>query len=419
MTHAVQVEIQAEAEAEASPAPTSPAPAGLPDLKPLFDEIAATSAQRDGERVHPFDVLDKLRAVRFGALRFPVAEGGHGASWRETLGAVVGLGEADSSVAHVFRNHFLVSERFLTGREQGYNPKWREAVLRGEIIGLATTELDRKQTGGRETLKTRLTPDGDGFRLNGTKFYSTGTLYSEWTLVRAAGPDDEDLSVIIPTGREGVERVDDWDGIGQKVTGSGTTNLRDVRVEADEVIRDSRPYVPPFSSTIAQIVVTAVNAGINRAVLRDAKALLLGRTRNFYFAPAPVAAEDPLLQRWIGRIASDAFASELAILATADSLDVYAAARDSGADEETLSRLAHDASVVAAKAKIVVDELVLRSANGAFEVGGATAATLRKNLDRHWRNARTLSSHNPVGYKEQALGAYELSGTLLPTQGFF
>ncbi|MFD2252084.1 alkylation response protein AidB-like acyl-CoA dehydrogenase [Pseudochelatococcus lubricantis] len=391
----------------------------LPDLQPVFDEIAATSSERDSERIHPLDVLEKLRAVRFGASRFPAAEGGRGASWRETLDALVRLAEADSSVAHVFRNHLFVSERFLTGREEGYNPEWRKAVLRGELIGLATTELDRKQTGGRGDLKTVLTPDGDGFRLNGTKFYSTGTLYAEWTLVRATGPGDEDVSIIIPTGREGVERIDDWDGIGQKVTGSGTTNFHDVRVEADEIIRDARPFVQPFSSTIAQTVVTAVNAGILRAVLRDAKALLLGRTRNFYYAPASVAADDPLLQQTIGRISGDAFAAELAILAVGDTLDAFADARDGGADEETLADLAHEASIAAAKAKIVIDEFVLRSANAAFEVGGATAATLRKNIDRHWRNARTLASHNPVVYKAQALGAYELRGTKLPSLGFF
>ncbi len=388
-------------------------------LQPLFDEIAAGSAGRDSERIHPLDVLDKLRQARFGAIRFPATEGGYGGSWRETLEAVARLGEADSSVAHVFRNHFLVSERFLTGREKGYNPKWRDAVLRGEIIALATTELDRKQTGGQGGLNTRLTRDGDGFRLNGTKFYSTGTLYAEWTLVRATGPDEEDLSIIIPAGREGVERVDDWDGIGQKVTGSGTTNLRDVWVAADEIIREERPYVQPFSSTIAQIVLTAVNAGILRAVLRDAKALLLSRTRNFYFAPAPVAAEDPLLQQTIGRIAAEVFAADQVIAATGDVFDVYARARDNGADDDTLLRLAHDASVAASKAKIIIDEFALRSANAAFEVGGATAATLRKNLDRHWRNARTLSSHNPVSYKAQLVGAHELNGTALPTLGFF
>ncbi|MFE1599026.1 acyl-CoA dehydrogenase family protein [Methylobacterium sp. ID0610] len=389
------------------------------ELEALFAEIAAGASARDSRREHPWELLAKLRAARFGALRLPVEDGGAGASWREVLGAVVRLAEADSSVAHIFRNHLFVTERFVTGREPGYNPKWRRSVAEGGLIGLATTELDRKQTGGRGDLKTVLRLDGDGFRLNGTKFYSTGTLYADWTLVRAISPEGEDVSLIIPTDRAGVERLDDWDGIGQRVTGTGTTNFHEVRVEADEIIRDPAPYIMAFASTIAQTIVTAANVGVLRAVLRDAKALLLSRTRNFYFAPSPVPAEDPILQQLVGRIASEAHVAELALLAVGDSLDRVARARAEREGDDRLTRLSHDASVAAAKTKVVVDEFVLRSATALFDVGGASAATLRQNLDRHWRNARTLSSHNPASYKALAVGAFELHGTELPGLGFF
>ncbi|GJD49449.1 putative FMNH2-dependent monooxygenase SfnC [Methylobacterium crusticola] len=389
------------------------------ELEALFAEIAAGASGRDSRREHPFDLLAKLRAVRFGALRLPVADGGAGASWRETLWAVIRLAEADSSVAHIFRNHLFVTERFVTGREPGYHAKWRRSVAEGGLIGLATTELDRRQTGGRGDLRTVLRPDGDGFRLDGTKFYSTGTLYADWTLVRAIAPDGEDVSLIVPTGRDGIERLDDWDGIGQRVTGTGTTNFRGVRVEADEIIRDPAPAITAFASTIAQTIVTAANVGVLRAVLRDAKALLRSRTRNFYFAPSPVPSEDPVLQQIVGRIASDAFVAEAALLAVGDALERVARARAEEPDAAPPPRLSHDASVAAAKTKVVVDELVLRSATALFDVGGASAATLRQNLDRHWRNARTLSSHNPASYKALAVGAYELHGTELPGIGFF
>ncbi|AZO80517.1 MULTISPECIES: acyl-CoA dehydrogenase family protein [unclassified Bosea (in: a-proteobacteria)] len=402
-----------------SPALTLPVAARPDELAAVFAEIALTSSERDARREHPFDLLAKLRALRFGALRLPESDGGAGASWREVLGALVRLGEADSSVAHIFRNHFFVTERFVTGREPGYNLAWRKAVADGALIGLATTELDRKQTGGRGDLKTRLTRDGDGYRLDGTKFYSTGTLYADLTLVRAISPEGEDVSLIIPTDREGVERLDDWDGIGQRVTGTGTTNFHSVRVEADELLADTSPYVQPFASTIAQTIVTAVNAGVLRAVLRDAKSLLLNRKRNFYYALSEVPAEDPLLQQTIGRIASEAFIAELGILAVGDALDVVATLRATDPDDARLPALVHEASLTAAKTKVVVDEFVLRSSTALFDVGGASAATLRQNLDRHWRNARTLSSHNPAGYKALALGAYELKGTPLPALGFF
>ncbi|MEZ2410359.1 acyl-CoA dehydrogenase [Bosea sp. RCC_152_1] len=396
-----------------------PASARPTELAAVFDEIACSSSDRDAQREHPYQLLDKLRALRFGALRLPVEAGGAGASWRQVLGALLRLAEADSNLAHIFRNHFFVTERFVTGREAGYNPAWRAIVAEGGLIGLATTELDRKQTGGRGDLKTRLSTDGAGFRLDGTKYYSTGTLYADLTLVRATSPEGEDVSLIIPTDREGIERLDDWDGIGQRLTGTGTTNFQNVRVEADEILRDTSPYVNAFASTIAQTIVTTANTGVLHAVLRDAKALLLGRKRNFYYALTPVPAEDPVLQQTIGRIASEAFVAELAILATGDAIDAVADLRAIDPADERLIELSHQAALAAAKTKVIVDEFVLRSASALFDVGGASAATLRQNLDRHWRNARTLSSHNPASYKALALGAHELSGAPLPNLGFF
>ncbi|MDR6951162.1 alkylation response protein AidB-like acyl-CoA dehydrogenase [Ancylobacter sp. 3268] len=391
---------------------------GSPEFEKLVELIAADASRRDQERIHPHDVIELLGRARLGALRLPVAEGGGGGTLRDVIGLALRLGEADTNVAHIYRNHFTFVERFLIGNTEARSRRWRDAVLNGAVFGLASTELDRKQTGGASDFHTALTEDGDGYRLNGTKYYSTGTLYAEWLLVRATATGSRPVSIVIPTAREGIERVDDWDGIGQRVTGTGTTNFHNVRIEADEVIfdRDNPSFLMPYTSTIAQIFVTAVNAGVIRAVLRDAKALLKSRNRTFYFAAADRTVDDPLLLQTIGRIASDAFAAELVVLAAADALDKVADARSSG---NGLDELAHEAALTSAKAKVIVDELSLRSANALFDVGGASAATRRKNLDRHWRNARTLSSHNPASYKAQAIGGYEINGTRLPSLGFF
>jgi alkylation response protein AidB-like acyl-CoA dehydrogenase len=400
-------------------APAAPLRANSPELARILEAIAADASTRDRDRIHPFEALDVLRKARLGALRLPVAEGGGGATLREIVEVAIRLAEADTNVAHIYRNHFTLVERFIVGSAEDERRRaWRRSVLDGAIIGLAATELDRKQTGGASDFNTTLTPDGDGFRLNGTKYYSTGALYSEWIVVRATAPGSRAASIIVPANRDGIELVDDWDGIGQRVTGTGTTNFTNVRVEADEVIfdLDNADFLLPYTSTIAQLFVTAINAGIIRAVLRDAKTLLTSRKRAFYFAPADKPIDDPILQQTIGRIASDAFAAELVVLAAAERLDRVAEARERG---DALGDVAHDASVAAAKAKVVVDELALRSATALFDVGGASAATKRQNLDRHWRNARTLASHNPASYKAQALGAFELKGERLPSLGFF
>ncbi|MEH2549820.1 alkylation response protein AidB-like acyl-CoA dehydrogenase [Bradyrhizobium sp. AZCC 2262] len=394
-----------------------PITANSSELPALLDYIAEGAAARDLERAHPYEAVSLIRQAKLGALRIATAEGGGGSSFRELFEVVIRLGEADPNVAHILRNHFAFVERYARPAGVEQRDKWLQAVVSGAIVGLANSELGNPVVGSK-SLSTTLTPDGDGYRLDGTKYYSTGTLYSDLVLVRAVGAGGTMASAIIPVNREGVDLVDDWDGFGQRLTGTGTTVLRNVRVEADEVIFDAPGigYGVLYASTLPQLYLTAISAGILRGILRDAKALLRGRERTFYFASAERAVDDPTLHQTIGQIASNAFAAETLVLAAADAQDVLAAARDAGKDDD---ELAHRAAILAAKAKVVVDELAIRGGGLLFDVGGASATKKLHNLDRHWRNARTLASHNPATYKARLIGEYEIKGTPLPTGGFF
>jgi alkylation response protein AidB-like acyl-CoA dehydrogenase len=296
--------------------------------------------------------------------------------------------------------------------------QWQKAVADGAIIGLAATELDTPKV-GNVTPNTALTADGDDYLLNGTKYYSTGTLYSDYVLVRTADASATNAAVLIPINRDGVELIDDWDGLGQRLTATGTTHFRNVRVKRQEVVFDAPDigYGIPYSNTFAQLFLTAINAGIARAVLRDASALVRTRKRTFYYAPSEVPADDPLLQQTIGQIASGAFAAETVVLAAAEALDAATDAFDAG--DENAVDAAHKAALLSAKAKIVADEFAIRSGSLLFDVGGASATKKATNFDRHWRNARTLASHNPNTFKARSIGQYEISGTPLPAKGFF
>jgi alkylation response protein AidB-like acyl-CoA dehydrogenase len=387
------------------------------DLEPLLASIADGASERERTRQLPFSVIDQVRHARLGAVRVAAPDGGRGATNREFYEIVIQLGAADPNVAHILRNHFAFVERFIRHHHNQKHEQWRRAVLDGAIFGLAYGELDTKQAGSRE-LKTALTPDGDGYRLSGTKYYSTGSLYSDYVLVRANAPDGAPASAIVPANRDGVELVDDWDGFGQRLTGSGTTILRDVRVERDEIVPDTEGsfYGQAYGSTVPQLLLTAINAGISGAILWDATALVHRRGRSFYHAPSDRPTDDPILQQTIGQIASNAFATEAAVLAAADGLDRLDEVRANGGSEQDA---ALQASLRAAKAKVVVDELTIRSASLLLDVGGASATKQSHNLDRHWRNARTLASHNPGTYKARAIGEHEINGTPLPANGFF
>ncbi|BAY60481.1 putative acyl-CoA dehydrogenase [Calothrix brevissima NIES-22] len=397
---------------------SAPVTANSPELQTLLDFIALGASERDRDRILPFDIIDLIRSSRLGALRIPVAEGGAGSSVRELLEVVIRLGDADPNVAHIVRNHFSVTERILRSQRSDRNRRWLKAVVDGAIIGLAATELEAKRSGGGQVVNTKLTPDGKGYRLNGKKYYSTGSIYADLIFVRVLAADETNAFILIPLNREGIELVDDWDGFGQRLTGTGTTTFTNVRVEADEVIletdtdRDNLPY-----NIVPQLFLTAVNAGIIRSVLRDAINLIHKRPRTFYHAVAEQAADDPLLQQTVGQISANAFAAEAIVLAAADALDRLAIAKTQGEEAETAAALA--ASLSASKAKLIVDDLALRSATLLFEVGGASTTKKSSNLDRHWRNARTLASHNPSHFKARAIGDYEINNKPLPTRGFF
>ena len=389
-----------------------------PELGKLFAQIAEGESERERERILPFEAIDLIRRAKLGALRLPVSAGGGGSTIRELFEVVIRLGEADANVAHILRNHFSVVERLVRHPRDEQARQWQQAVAEGAIIGLATTELDSPQVGDI-TPSTTFTPDGDDYLLNGTKYYSTGTLYSDYVLVRAADASGRLGATIIPVKRDGIELIDDWDGLGQRLTATGTTHFRNVRVKHEEIVFDAPDvgYGVPYSNTFAQLFLTAVVAGIARAALRDAAALIRSRKRTFYYAPSEVPTDDPLLQQTIGQIASGAFAAETVVLAAADALDVATDAFDAGAPDA--SEAAHKAALLSAKAKIVADDFAIRAGSLLFDVGGASATKKATNFDRHWRNARTLSSHNPTTYKARSIGQHVISGTPLPAKGFF
>lgn len=394
--------------------------ASAPDGEAFLDAvrtIGADAVERDLKREAPFQAVSLLRQIGFGALRIPSGLGGGGASLRQLLDAVITLASADSNVIHILRNHFAFVEEALRLRHDARYARWLDAAVKGAFFGLASTERSQPKA-GRSLYATTLAESGDGYILSGIKYYSTGNIYSDYIKVRATGPDLVAASVIIPVDREGVQLRDDWDGIGQRLTGSGTTILEDVVVGKGEVVFDNEAWRgrTPYQATLPQLFLTAIVTGILEAVLADATRAVRDRTRNFYHAPTDRPVDDPILQQAIGVLASHAYTARTMVLTAADALDAATAATVDGTVPQDL---ALEASRRSAQVKVLVDELALRAASSLFDVGGASLAARDLGLDRYWRNIRTIVSHNPSSLKARSLGQYELTGQLLPDGGFF
>lgn len=391
---------------------TEPVKVGSSQLEQLIITIARDAEKRRKKdcEIRPYFAMELIRKSKLGALRLPVEKGGGGANIPDLFSSIIRLAEADPDVAHSLRSHFSYVEDVLRIPNEQQRDKWLKIIAKGDIIGNAYTEISSKNVGKYE-FETTLSPDGDGFRLNGTKYFSTGTMYSDWVLVTASSIEGNTVSAVIPTNRDGIVIVDDWDGIGQKLTGSGTTHLNNVFVHKHEVTLIDKTKTP-FNSFL-QLFLQAVIAGILRNVVTDASALVRGRSRTFTFASADLPAKDPQLQQIIGEISSIAFAAETLVIAAAEALDKAAT---SVVDGNINFQLSHEASLRAAQAKVIIDELALKASTLLFDVGGASATRQSVKLDRHWRNIRTLASHNPTVYKARAIGNFIVNDEELPIQ---
>lgn len=394
-----------------------PLTVGSRRLRDLIARIAEGAVERERTDQPPYAEFELIKAAKLGALRIPRDQGGGGASITELFATVIDLAEADPNVPHSLRNHFQITESMRRRPHPSHERLW-DLVRDGKLFGLSVTELSSKRAGGtaKSRLQTAVTATPQGLRLSGVKFYSTGNLYVDQLLVVARGDEEKPLRLIVPVERPGVIVEDDWDGIGQRFTGSGTTRFVDVPVNPDDFVENALAYEQiPYLSTFAQLFLTSIIAGILRSVTADAARFVRSRERTFYHAASEVATEDPILQERVGEIASAAYAAESMAMAAASALQDAIEAR--GRPEE--EGLALRASMRAAKAKVVTDGMALDAATSVFDVGGGSTARRSNQLDRHWRNIRTLASHNPRAFKARVIGAYEISETRPPNGSFF
>jgi alkylation response protein AidB-like acyl-CoA dehydrogenase len=382
-----------------SPTPTD---SDLTDrFRPVFEGIALGAADRDRNRELPREQIRQLRDAGFTALRVPVELGGLGATVRQSFALLTDLAAADSNLTQALRVHFFTVEGFISsGDEAGLR-----SVAGGKIFGNAISE---KGTGAVERYQTRLTPGPDGgYLLNGTKFYSTGTLYADVVSV-AADLDGQRATVLVDADAEGVHQFDDWDGFGQRLTGSGTTVFDDVSVPASAVTvggYGDAGHVP--DTAYLQLFHLAALAGIARRAADDGRDRVATRERTYSHASADLPREDPLVQAVLGRAYSAASVARASVLAVADAVAVALASPDDTAAVDA-------AELAAAEAQVVLVPLVLSAVSEVFETGGSSVVSEKLDLDRHWRNARTLGVHNPVVYKQRAVGEFHLTGEGLP-----
>ncbi|ABF10726.1 putative Acyl-CoA dehydrogenase (plasmid) [Cupriavidus metallidurans CH34] len=376
----------------------------------LLPRIAEGAAIRELQRDLPYAFAREVANAGLLTFRIPKVYGGPGGTLRDAIRFVIELAAVDSNLAQALRPNFGLVEGLLAAHDNEADRKrWFGRLLAGHIIGNGGVERGGKQG----AIQATIVRHGDHYLVNGTKYYSTGGLYADWVSSIALDEAGKETHFTVPRERAGMELVDDFDTIGQRLTASGTTRFTNMRVETDEVRgsflpRDRRNPVSP----VFQLFLAATEAGIARNALNDAVWFARNKARPIKHSSAERSVDDPYVQETIGQISAEVFAAEAATLRAADTIDA------AWADNLSNASLTQ-ASIDVAQAQVFTVAAALKASELALDVGGASSCDRQYNLDRHWRNARTVANHNPRQWKAAAVGAWLLKDEPPPTTGLF
>lgn len=374
-----------------------------PGIPALLDEIRQASIADAPELPQSF--FARLAAAGFGRIRVPIAEGGLGGDVLDLLDALLAIAAADSNLAQAWRTHVLATERHVKSPAGPLRDRWISRVAAGAIIGGGWTEADGS---GPSVFTTRLSTETGTPRLTGRKFYSTGSRYADWLEYSAVDDADDLVIAALPVNAPGVTLLDDWTGFGQRATASGTTVLDGAPVDPDDVA----PWQTQHLGTPGwqQMILLAVLVGIGEGARAAASDLIDQIDRAHGGSPI-------LVLEGYGRI-SALVASARASLGEIGRLSeiAHGAIIAGDADAESLADDAVNA-VFQAQATIVpqvieaTDKLMTLPAllaDGSEAVAEAQNLRSSLRLDRFWRNAQTLSTHNPVLHRLRAIADREI-----------
>lgn len=361
------------------------------------------AAKRDQQRKLPWSQLEAFTQSGLGSISVPREFGGPQVSYVTLAEVFAIISAADPALGQIPQNQVGILNLIQSTATHAQKEQLFSSVLQGWRIGNAGPERGSKNT---LDLKARITTDGDEVVINGQKFYSTGALFAHWIAVKALNEDSKQVIAFVRRGTPGLRVVDDWSGFGQRTTASGTVLLNDVRVDADLVVDNWRINESPnIQGAVSQLIQAAIDLGIAREAIADTISFVRERSRPWIDAKVERNSDDPYVIADIGKLSIELHAAHALLRKAGRVLDEVSA---KPIDAQAAAR----ASIAVAEAKVLSTELSLLASEKLFELAGSRASLAEFNLDRHWRNARVHTLHDPVRWKYHAIGAYRLNGTL-------
>lgn len=375
--------------------------AAIDAARHLAEQAKAGAAERDQQRIYPRELLDQFTQLGLGSISVPRQFGGGGLSFGTVAEVFRLISASDPSLGQIPQNHFGLIQFILGEGSAQQQQRLLSAVVQGQRLGNGGPEKNSKHT---RDVQAQLVSGPEGLRLSGEKFYSTGALFAD-ILVTTAQQEGQPVMAFIPLPAAGGEIIDDWSGIGQRTTASGTVKLQQVAVDAGLTIALPSLDKPTLRGAVSQLIQAAIDAGIAQGALDEALAFIHSSSRPWVDAGVSRNADDPYILADVGRISTELSAANALLVRAArvlDSIDPHAL---------TAAHCAR-ASIAVAEAKVLTTEIALKASEKLLEWSGSRGTLLKHGLDRHWRNARTHTLHDPVRWKTHAIGNYYLNDVL-------
>ncbi|MER9106265.1 SfnB family sulfur acquisition oxidoreductase [Mesorhizobium sp. M0848] len=366
----------------------------------LAAEFVKDSSRRDRERIWPVAELDAFSQSGLWSINVPKAFGGPELSYATLAKVIEIISAADSSIGQIAQNHLGVVAAIRTVSDADQQKLLFAEALKGTRFGNAFSEFGSKRAADFET---RFTDAGDHVVVNGRKFYSSGALLAHLVPIVALDDQGRAWYAIADRGAPGLTVIDDWSSFGQRTTLSGTVIIDNVKVPKTHLVPGYKGFDRPTADgAIFQIIQVAVDTGIAQAAIDETVNFVRTKSRAWIDSGVDNAWDDPYTIQAIGDLT-------LRLHAAQALLEKAGLAIDRAVIEPTADTVAH-AQIVTAEAKILSTEIAIAATNRLFELAGTRSTLAEHNLDRHWRNARTHTLHDPVRWKYSILGKYFLNG---------
>lgn len=367
--------------------------------KKLAETFSEGAAFRDREGLLPLEELDLYSQSGLWSINVPKQYGGPGVSYATLAEVIKIIASADSSIAQITQNHLAISGHIDLDGTEAQKKEFFGWVLKGLRFGNAFSELHSKTVAAFET---KVSYDGAEAVVNGEKFYTTGALLSHIIPIVAVDETGQGFLVFTERDAPGITVTNNWSSFGQRTTASGSVRIDNVRVPLSRLLPVAAFDRPTVAGPVSQIIQAAIDAGIAKGAIEDTIAFIKTQSRPWIDSGKETAGEDPFTVSAIGDL-------EIRLHAAEALLHIAGLAIDKAQVEATEENVAQ-ATVKTAEAKVLTTEIAILATNKLFELAGTRSTLAQHNLDRHWRNARAHTLHDPVRWKFFHVGNFYLNG---------